>query len=172
MVNFVEVSEISDEFVQLGIEEVCDILIDDRLNVRNEDLVFNVVLRWIDFDFDVRKEYVVCLLKIVCFGFVLIKYFVEKVKDYLYVKDNDFCKLIIIEILKYLYDLEMLEDKISDGSFFLVKFCLLYEILFVIGGWSCLFFMNIVEIYDICVDCWMICDVVDKGWCFGGLGLG
>lgn len=32
--------------------------------------------------------------------------------------------------------------------------------------------MNIVEIYDICVDCWMICDVVDKGWCFEVLGLG
>lgn len=172
MVNFAEVSEISDEFVQLGIEEVCDILIDDRLNVRNEDLVFNAVLRWIDFDPDVRKEHVACLLKTVRLGLVPIKYFVEKIKAHSYVKDNDSCKPIIIETLKHLYDLEMSEDKTSDGSFPLAKPRLPHEILFVIGGWSRSSPTNIVETYDTRADRWTICDVADKGRCLGGSGLG
>lgn len=165
MLNIVDVLVYSNEYFQLGIGEFCDILLLDELNVRNEEFVFDVVLWWIDFDVDYRRDYIVCFLKIIRFGFFIMQYFVEKVKVYFYIKDNDFCKLIIIEILKFLYDLDMDEDKELDLNNFFVRLCVLYEILFVIGGWSGGLFMNIVEIYDICVDCWIVCDVVDIGEC-------
>lgn len=163
MLNIADILVYSNEYLQLGIGELCDILSSDELNVRNEELVFDAVLRWIDFDVDYRRDYIARLLKTIRLGLLTTQYFVEKVKVHPYIKDNDSCKPIIIETLKFLYDLDMDEDKELDLNNPLARPRVPHEILFVIGGWSGGSPTNIVETYDTRADRWIVCDAVDTG---------
>ncbi|XP_022304667.2 kelch-like protein 10 [Crassostrea virginica] len=163
MLNIADVLVYSNEYLQLGVGELCDILSSDELNVRNEELVFDAALRWIDYDPEERKEHIARLLKTIRLGLLTTQYFVEKVKVHPYIKDNDSCKPIIIETLKFLYDLDMDEDKELDMNNPLARPRVPHEILFVIGGWSGGSPTNIVETYDTRADRWIVCDAVDTG---------
>lgn len=68
MVNFMEISTKSDEIVNLSLKDVYDILSDDLLNCRDEEHVFNVVVRWIDHDPLSRKPAMGKLLRAVRLG--------------------------------------------------------------------------------------------------------
>ena len=111
MHNFHPICSRSNEFLQLSADELAEILSSDELNVRNEELVFDSVLRWIDYDPDYRKSSMPKLMRSIRCGLLNTQYFVEKVKTHPYVKDSEACKPIIIETLKYYYDLDMDEDK-------------------------------------------------------------
>ena len=50
MQNFVEISKVSEELVNLQLYEVVEIIRSDELNVKNEEVVFEAVLRWINHD--------------------------------------------------------------------------------------------------------------------------
>jgi kelch-like protein 10 len=80
MQNFQEVATKSSEYLQMNIDELCEILSSDELNVRTEELVFGAILRWIDFDPDNRKEYIGRLLRTVRLGLLTTKFFVDKVR--------------------------------------------------------------------------------------------
>jgi kelch-like protein 10 len=83
------------------------------------------------------------------------------VKTHPYVRDSEACKPIVIETLKFLYDLDMDEEKEVDLNNPLAKPRVPHEILFVIGGWSGGSPTNMVETYDTRADRWIICDVID-----------
>lgn len=68
MVNFMEMSTRSLEIVQLSLKDIYDLLSDDLLNCRDEEHVFNVVVRWIDHDPLNRKSSMGKLLKAVRLG--------------------------------------------------------------------------------------------------------
>lgn len=163
MQHFNDVMNKSNEYLQLDIDEVCDILECDDLNVRNEELVFESILRWIGYEQDRRKHYIARLLKTVRLGLLTTQYFVEKVKAHPLVKESDQCKPLVIETLKFLYDLDMDEEKEVDLNNPLAKPRVPHEILFVIGGWSGGSPTNIVETYDTRADRWIVCDNVDSG---------
>ena len=116
MQNFFQVSNTSNEFLQLTADELAELLSKDELNVKNEELVFDSVLRWIDYDATHRKMYIAKLMRSVRLGHLTTQYFVEKVKPHPYVKESDACKPIVIETLKYLYDLD-LDDEKEVGAF-------------------------------------------------------
>ena len=59
--------------------QVCEILESDQLNVRNEELVFDSVCRWIDFDPERRRGHMARLLKTIRLGLLTTQFFVEKV---------------------------------------------------------------------------------------------
>jgi len=111
MHNFHTISTLSSEFIQLTPDELQDILAHDELNAKNEELVFDSVLRWIDFDSERRRNYTAKLMRSIRLGLLTTQYFVEKVKPHPYVKESDACKPIVIETLKFLYDLDMEEEK-------------------------------------------------------------
>lgn len=111
MHNFYQVSTLSNEYLQLSADELADILSRDELNVKNEELVFDSVLRWIDYDAERRKSSMAKLLRSIRLGLLTTQYFVEKVKPHPYVRESDACKPIVIETLKYLYDLDMEEER-------------------------------------------------------------
>lgn len=111
MYNFHEISTLSNEFLQLSTEELAEILSRDELNAKNEELVFDAVLRWIDYDPERRKGSIAKLLWYVRLGLLTTQYFVEKVKPHPYVRESEACKPVVIETLKYLYDLDMNEEK-------------------------------------------------------------
>ncbi|KAK3108652.1 hypothetical protein FSP39_012601 [Pinctada imbricata] len=163
MQNITDVVARSNEFLQLTVDEVYDILKSDDLNVKNEELVFEAVLRWIEYDPEHRKGHIARLLKCIRLGLLTTQYFVEKVKVHPYIKDNDECKPIIIETLKFLYDLDMDEERDLDLSNPLARPRVPHEVLFVVGGWSGGSPTNIVETYDTRADRWIVCESTDSG---------
>ena len=133
MQNFSEVYMLSNEYIQLNPDELHSVLSSDELNVKNEEIVFDAVLRWIDYDPERRKIHIAKLLRAIRLGLLTTQYFVEKVKPHPYVKEVDACKPIVIETLKFLYDLDMDEDKEVDISNPIAKPRVPHEILFVVG---------------------------------------
>lgn len=160
MLHFSEVATRSAEFLQLTFDEVSDILASDDLNVKNEEMAFMALLRWIDHDSPNRKCHISALLKTVRLGLLSIQYFTEKVKSHPFVKESDLCKPVVIETLKFLYDLDM-NDKALDLENPLARPRIPHEVLFVVGGWSGGSPTNVMETYDPRADKWIVCDTAD-----------
>lgn len=162
MRNFSEVAEHSEELLELPLTEVVAVFGDDDLNVRNEDMVWEAVIRWIDFEAAVRKEHIVVLMKQIRLGLLDTQYFIEKVKNHPYVQENDSCRPLVIETLKFLYDLDTITQ--TDGEVptpELARPRIPHEIMFVIGGWSGGSPTNMIETYDTRADRWIKVPEVD-----------
>jgi kelch-like protein 10 len=162
MNKFSEVVSKSTEFLQLDIDEVCVLLSSDYLNMKNEEHVFEAALRWIDYEPNSRKIHIARLLHTIRLGLLTTHYFVEKVKSHPYIKDVDQCRPIVIETLKFLYDLDMDERNDIDLSNPIAKPRIPHQVLFVIGGWSGGSPTNSVETYDTRADRWIACSSVDN----------
>lgn len=52
-------------------------------------------------------KFIVPLLKCVRLGLLTTNFFLEKVKSHPYIINNDLCKPLVIETLKYLYELDL-----------------------------------------------------------------
>ncbi len=78
-------------------------------------------------------------------------------------RDNEACRPLVIETLKFLYDLDMDETKELDLSHPLARPRIPHDILFVIGGWSGGSPTNVIETYDTRADRWVLCESTDKG---------
>jgi kelch-like protein 10 len=109
--NFMEASEQIDELLELPPEELEAILGKDELNVKNEEVVWDYVLRWINHDEENRKGYIVELMKKVRLGLLDPKFVLENVNDHPYVAGNDEWSVIITEALKFLHSLDILTEK-------------------------------------------------------------
>ncbi|CAK9832872.1 Kelch-like protein 10 [Anthophora retusa] len=162
MRHFVQVAQRSEEILDLPVEELTTLIGADELNVKSEDTVWELVLKWIDYDPRTRKEYIVDLMKNIRLGLLDTQFFLENVKDHPYVTGNDACRPIIIETLKFLYDLEIITQK--DGEVPTPKIArprVPHEILFAIGGWSGRSPTNFIETYDTRADRWVKVEEVD-----------
>lgn len=163
LVNFNSVFTTSNEFLQLDIEEVSALLKSDNLNVRTEELVFDALCRWIDFNPEKRKQHIARLLKTIRLGLLTTGFFVEKVKPHEYVKESEQCRPIVIETLRFLYELDMDDRREVDMTNPIARPRIPYEVMFVIGGWSGGTPTNMVETYDTRADRWVVCPVADAG---------
>ncbi|XP_060074906.1 uncharacterized protein LOC132554600 [Ylistrum balloti] len=162
MHNFSNVLATNSEYYDLSVEEVCEILSSDDLNVKNEEMTFTALLRWIDHDPENRKCHIATLLRTVRLGLLSTQFFVEKVKSHPYVKENAECKPLVIETLKCLYALDMNEEKDLDITNPLTLPRVPHEVMFVVGGWSGGAPTNIMETYDTRADKWIMCDSTDE----------
>jgi kelch-like protein 10 len=79
MRHFVQVSQQSEELLELPVEELQAILGSDELNVKHEEVVWECILRWIDHDVENRKGHIVDLMKNVRLGLLDAHFFHEKV---------------------------------------------------------------------------------------------
>lgn len=111
MKNFTNISRDSDELLTLSLKQFQEIINSDDLNVKSEEIVWETILRWIDNDAESRKHNVVVLMKCVRLGLLDTQYFLEKVKEHQYVTNCEDSRPMIIETLKFLYDLEMITHK-------------------------------------------------------------
>ena len=82
-----------------------------------------------------------------------------------YVRESEECRTLVIETLKFLYDLDMDMDgsKGVDLSHPLVRPRIPHEIVFAVGGWSGSSPTNAIEAYDTRADRWISVDYIDKG---------
>lgn len=164
MRNFVDIAHAPDneELLNLPADEMCDILGADNLNVKNEEVVWETMLNWIERDPQNRKQHIHKLMKQIRLGLLETSYFVEKVKNHPYVIENEDCRPLIIETLKFIYDLEMITQR--DGEVTtpeLARPRVPHEILFAIGGWSGGSPTNFIETYDTRADRWVKVKEVD-----------
>lgn len=110
MRNFADVTRDSDELLELNLIEILSIFGDDELNVKNEEVVWEAAIRWIDHNPENRNIYIVNLLRQIRTGLMETQYFMEHVKDHTYVHGNEGCRPIIIETLRFLYVIRRLLD--------------------------------------------------------------
>jgi len=80
-----------------------------------------------------------------------------------YVRDNEACRPLVIETLKFLYDLDMEGGKEVDLSHPLARPRVPHEVMFAVGGWSGGSPTNVIETYDTRADRWITIDTTDKG---------
>lgn len=160
--NFVDVARESTEIVYISEAELEKIISSDELNVKSEETVWELIIRWIDFDPENRKKHIVSLMKNIRMGLLETDFFREKVKDHPYVQATPECRPIIIETFKFLYDLELIAQ--IDGEVPTPEIArprVPHEILFAIGGWSGGSPTDFVETYDTRADRWVRINEVD-----------
>jgi len=85
LLKFQDVCEKSTELLSLSLEELVEILSHEELNVKTEEPVFEIIIRWIDYDASNRKEYIYPLLKCVRLCLLSTTYVVEKVSANLFI---------------------------------------------------------------------------------------
>jgi len=161
--KFDEVSTKSEEFLNMSIDQLCEILDSDNLNIRNEEMVFDAVIRWIDHKPDNRKHEIARLLMCIRLGIITTRTFIEKVKPHKYVKDCEQAKTIVMDALRLLCDLHWDEHRHNDPSNRMSRPRVPYELLFVVGGWSGGAPTNLVEVYDTKADSWVVSRHHDTG---------
>ncbi|RXM36115.1 Kelch-like protein 10 [Acipenser ruthenus] len=153
--HFEDMVKVSEEFLELAFFELRDIIEKDELNVKQEDVVFDGILKWIGHLPEHRKRFISTLLPKVRLSLMNAEYFMNNVKNNDYVKDSEDCKPIIINALKAMYDLNMHGPSNSDFRNPLTRPRLPYAILFSIGGWSGGSPTNAIEAYDARADRWV-----------------
>ncbi|XP_045495092.1 kelch-like protein 10 isoform X5 [Colias croceus] len=159
---FVTVATQSDEFLHLPLDELNSIILEDELNVKSEEAVWESVLRWVNYDRDARWQNTVKLMGSIRLGLLDTQFFLENVKDHPYVTGNENSRPIIIETLKFLYDLEMIAQR--DGEVATPEIArprVPHEVLFAIGGWSGGSPTAFIETYDTRADRWIKVEEVD-----------
>jgi kelch-like protein 10 len=111
MKNFIQISQQSDEILMLSLKDFQEIINADNLNVKSEEIVWETILKWINHDPEQRKGHIVALMKCIRLGLLETQFFMEKVKDHPYVTSCDESRPMVIETLKFLYDLERIMHK-------------------------------------------------------------
>ncbi|XP_049535696.1 kelch-like protein 10 [Anopheles darlingi] len=151
------ISSHADALLQLPVDDVCLLLADEQLNVRDESTVWEFAVRWIDRDPANRAQHVLRLMKTVRLGLLNTEYFLENVKENPYVLAAEDTKSLIIESLTFLYDLEMISTKgikeMKTPAIGLPR--LPHEVIFTVGGWSEGLPQSIIETYDTRADRWV-----------------
>jgi hypothetical protein len=109
--HFVKVWQQSEELLELPVEELQAIVGADGLNVKNEKMVWECVLRWIDHDTDNRKGHIVDLLKNIRLGLLDRNFLTEKVMCHPHVAGDEASRPVITEVLTYQGELETMTTR-------------------------------------------------------------
>ncbi|XP_048871163.1 kelch-like protein 10 isoform X1 [Brienomyrus brachyistius] len=152
--HFTEVARTSMEFLELTLSQLCTILEKDELNVRQEDVVFDAILRWIMYDPANRKAHIAVLLSKVRLARMEADYFMRVVQNNEFVRNSEECKPIIVSTIEAMYDLDVNAPQYSAFQNSLTRPRLPSDILFAIGGWSDSP-TNRIEAYDTRADRWV-----------------
>ncbi|XP_073683402.1 kelch-like protein 10 [Garra rufa] len=153
--HFEDMVRVSEEFLELPLGHLEEIIAQDELNVRKEELVFEAILHWIGRAPEDRRKHIAVLLSKVRMGLMSPDYFMNDVRNNALVLESEACSDIIINAMKVIFDLHMEEPISSELVNHLSRPRLPFEILLAIGGWSISNPTNEVEAYDSRADCWV-----------------
>nr|KAG5711505.1 hypothetical protein BaRGS_025932 [Batillaria attramentaria] len=159
--NFENVYYSDDGFLHLTIDEVCDLLSSDHLNVADEKIAFFAVCRWIDYSPKKRKVHVARLLKTIRMGLLSTEFFVQTVLPHAYVRTDKAAREIARDTLRFLNDSDLHPMEEVDFDNPIARPRVPRDVLFVIGGWSGDSPTNIMEAYDTRADTWTVCGTPD-----------
>ncbi|GAB1598836.1 kelch-like protein 10 [Argonauta hians] len=154
--NFSQVYRQSDEFQQLDIDDVCEIISSDFLNVKSEETVLDAIVDWIIFYPNSRKHHFNRLLQKLRLELTT-PCFVERIKRLCCMCGED--SSIILPHVPQTFSHKVNFDR---ENFSLTTARIPNEILFVIGGWSGGSPTGIIETYDVRTDQWIECPSVNS----------
>lgn len=82
----------SDEFLHLPLEELNGIILEDELNVKSEEAVWEAVLRWVNYDPEARWQHTVKLMGSIRLGLLDTQVSIDKLlrTNLVYVPDIRF----------------------------------------------------------------------------------
>ena len=60
--HFEDIAKVSEEFLELSLVQLCDLIEKDNLNAKQEDQVYQAILRWVSHDLSNRKHSLPVLL--------------------------------------------------------------------------------------------------------------
>ncbi|XP_056624268.1 kelch-like protein 10 isoform X2 [Triplophysa dalaica] len=159
--HFEEVLRISEEFLELSADDFVEFIGRDELNVKQEEMVFEAILRWVDRAPEERKTYTPVLLTKVRMGLMALDYFTKKVKNNRMLMENQSCASVIFNAAKVLFgnrtlgasDLVLMKE--------LTRPRLPPAILLAIGGWSNTGPTSRIESYNVRAHRWVDVTQVD-----------
>lgn len=155
--NFVNLLNESVEFLNLSVTEVLEILQDDELNVKSEQVVFEAVKKWISYNVPKRKTHLLDLLKCVRWYNLEMKT-ITKMSKWSPIQKNASCKAYIQEaqarVKKFILDDACGGVNYDDEPLFRPR--VPFDVVFAVGGWSAGSPTNFVEIYDVRADRWLL----------------
>ncbi|XP_021938931.1 kelch-like protein 10, partial [Zootermopsis nevadensis] len=161
--HFGELYQQSEELLELDVEELQAIIRSDKLNVKDEKVVWECILRWLNHDPDNRKDQITGLLKCVRLGLFDAKYILKEVLYHPYVKENEECRPVILETLEFLYASQMMtkeyKEIVTPG---IARPRIPQDILFAIGGVRDRRVSDVIEAYVARADRWSVVEGVDS----------
>ncbi|XP_064171018.1 kelch-like protein 10 [Anguilla rostrata] len=153
--HFEEVGRTSEEFLGLSLAQLCDLIEQDLLNIKQEDVVFDLILRWIGHSPPERKPHISVLLLKMRIGLMSTDFIVNNLKKNSLVKESDECKPLILHVMKErsgFHGSKSPSYKIVSPQ---KRPRLPHTILLAIGGWSGSSPTNAIESYDIRANYWV-----------------
>ncbi|XP_061590791.1 kelch-like protein 10 [Cololabis saira] len=147
LLHFEEIARFSQEFVQLSVEELTDLIEKDELNVRQESAVFEAILRWISFAPEERRGHMTTLLPSVRLLLMPIEYLVEIVSKDDVVRNNLDCVTMVTSTVEILRDPSMERPPTRTR--------LPAELLFTISGFQDNLPNDEIELYNVRTDRWL-----------------
>ncbi|KAM6919420.1 kelch-like protein 10 [Lycodopsis pacificus] len=144
----------SEEFPQLSVQQLADILGRDDLNVSEESAAFEAILRWIAHEPEERKADIALLLSKVRLVLMSMDYVRFNVMSNELVKNNAECLHMVRAVIEVLSPIMRFRPsaRLSNP---LARPRLPNAILLAIGGWSGSNPTNSIESYDVSTDLWM-----------------
>ncbi|XP_062331006.1 kelch-like protein 10 [Osmerus eperlanus] len=153
--HFEDIAEVSEEFLELSQAQLCDLIEKDNLNAKQEDQVYQAILRWVSHDISNRKNSLPVLLPKVRMALMTPENFLESIRNHPLVKESLECKTIVLNGLKALYELNMHGPSNVYFGNLMSRPRLPHNILLAIGGWSGGSPTNVIEAYDTKADRWV-----------------
>lgn len=156
--NFQDVMD-TEEFLLLPVEQLCEIISSDELNVISEEDVFTSVMKWVIFNINERRENLKEVLKFVRLPLLSARFLVGVVSADLLIKSDENCRELVDEAKNYLLLPE--QRLLMQGSRFKPRQPTKRgEVLFAVGGWCTGDAINSVERYDPHKNEWhMVCSM-------------
>ncbi|KAG1654454.1 Kelch-like protein 10 [Nymphon striatum] len=150
--HFANVLGESEEYYDLTVDELKDILDDGRLNVLNETIVWEAVLKWVEFDEESRLTHYSALLRTVRIGSLFTDYVLDIIYLHPYSVNNEKCSAYFREYNIYIYTLG-----IGQIENVVPSFCVPRKpshVMYAIGGWSGSRPTSAIETYDYVSNIW------------------
>ncbi|MBN3310321.1 KLH10 protein, partial [Amia calva] len=152
--HFEHLVEASDEFLELSLDQLLNIIEKDDLNVKQEYVVFEAILCWIDHTPSERRGHISVLLPKVRMALMESQH-IAKVRDNELVKQTNECKATVINALNARNDCIMNGPSDSDFLKLMTRPRLPCDIMLSIGGWSVGNPTNAMEAYDARAGRWL-----------------
>jgi hypothetical protein len=114
--NFLSVKE-ADEFLELSLEMLIDLIVDDDLVVDSEEDVFYAVMKWVEFDPETRGEELPNLLQSVRLEHMPIE-FLNTIKEHDLITTNPLCLEVVENVLLDQGYNTPQYDKEREGNYF------------------------------------------------------
>lgn len=140
----------------MNIDDLHEVINDKQLNIKDERIAWECVVKWIDHFPEKRAVHLTKLMRSVKLGLLTNEYFMENVKRNLYVEKDPEARPIIIETMKFLCDLELMPltaSSLKTPSFAVPR--IPHEVILAIGGWSEGAPQTYIESYDSRADRWV-----------------